>query len=140
MPYGQDYAGSARRHFAAANDLNDSDNHSKKRGNKAVAGYLFGLTGELALKQMMSESGMRPLSAKQRQNDPFYAHFPYLKSRLRDVASGRRSGELLTHARNDRLFEHWNTDMRYAPTTEVTPDWVSSWKTQAKSLVDAINL
>lgn len=48
----------------------------------AVAGYLFGLAGELAIKQIMIESGMRPKTPKGQRDDPIYAHFPTLRTLL----------------------------------------------------------
>jgi hypothetical protein len=100
-----------------------------------VAGYLFGLSGELAVKAMMRDSGMKPLTADCRRDDPFYAHFPELKSRLMDTLAGRRSGELRKIAEAAALFNHWNTDMRYAPTADIAPAWVESWKASAHYLV-----
>lgn len=140
MVYGKDFAGSARRHLAAANQLAVNDANMKAPGNKAVAGYLFGIAGELALKHIMRESGMRPMDVTRRRDDPFYAHFPQLKSLLRDSVQGRRSGELLMHARNERLFQYWDTAMRYAATSDVKPEWTESWKTQAKTLIDTISV
>jgi len=140
MAYGQDFLSSARRHLTAADQLYSDDKHAMGPGNRAVAGYLFGIAGELALKQLMKVSGMKQLCTSQHRGDPFYAHFPQLKSQLRDTLCGRRSGELLVHAKNNRLFEHWSTDMRYAPTTDVKSEWTEAWKAQAKSLVDAMSL
>ncbi|MEW5966545.1 MAG: hypothetical protein AB1720_06040 [Pseudomonadota bacterium] len=104
-------------------------------GAKAVAGYLYGLTGELAVKQIMLLSGMRPLANDQRRNDPYYKHFPELKTFLLDTAFGRRAGELLQMARNPQIFKEWNTDMRYAPTHEVPADRVDGWQQDARKLI-----
>ena len=94
MAYRTDLANSARRHLKAAEALNGLAAPGAQPGCQAVAGYLFGLSGELAVKAMMQDSGMSPLTPEQRRDDPFYAHFPDLKSRLLDHAKGRRSGEL----------------------------------------------
>ena len=104
-------------------------------GCKAVAGYLFGLAGELAVKQMMSASGMRELSSSHRRDDPFFAHFPELKTHLARTAQGRRWGELRTFAEDPKLFRNWNTDMRYAPTADINAEWVDGWKVSAEQLV-----
>ncbi len=104
-------------------------------GCSAVAGYLFGLSGELAVKAIMRDSGMTPLTADRRRDDPFHAHFPELKSRLLDTLAGRRSGELRKIAEAAALFQNWNTDMRYAPTADIATAWVESWKTNAHDLV-----
>lgn len=104
-------------------------------GCKAVAGYLYGLAGELAVKALMRNSGMAPLPRQERRDDPYYAHFPELKTQLRNTAQGRRSGELLAIA-NSNHFQNWSTDMRYASTAEVQPGWVEAWKASALSLVE----
>jgi hypothetical protein len=100
-----------------------------------VASYLFGLAGELAIKAMMRDSGMRPLPSEYRHHDPFYAHFPALKTRLLDAASGRRAGELRKIAAVQGLFQNWDTDMRYAPTDDVQPAWTESWRASAQDLL-----
>lgn len=135
MAYSNDYQTSARRHLKAADALYSLNTGGAQPGAKAVAGYLYGLTGELALKQMMVQSGMRPLASEQRRNDPYYKHFPDLKTCLLDTATGRRSGDLLRLARNAQIFKGWNTDMRYAPTREVPPASVDGWQKDAKQLV-----
>lgn len=62
----------AFRHLQAAEMLANTD-------RRDVAGYLFGIAAECALKHMMASSGMRPLPESQRRDDPFYAHFEELK-------------------------------------------------------------
>jgi hypothetical protein len=105
-----------------------------------VAGYLFGICGELAIKEMMRQSGMKPLRPEERRDDPFYAHFPELKTRLRDTNSGRRSGALDLLAKDSTLFQYWDTDMRYASTAEIRQEWVIKWKATAERLVDQMEL
>jgi hypothetical protein len=83
---------------------------------------------------------MRPLASDLRREDPFYAHFPMLKSMLRNVAHGRRQGDLAKYARQQSLFEQWSTDMRYAPTTDVSTGMVAEWKLQAEELVSQMGL
>ena len=100
-----------------------------------MAGYLYGLAGELAVKRMMTQSGMRPLAAGERRNDPFYKHFPELKSFLLTAAAGRRSGELLKVARSAWVFQEWSTDIRYAPTREVLAQRLDAWQDDAKQLI-----
>jgi hypothetical protein len=140
MGYGFNVARSARRHFRAAENLYQSEEAGPQSGNRAVAGYLYGLSGELAVKEMMRDSGMRPLPDEERNGDPFYKHFPHLKTLLRDAARGRRAGELRTLAERSRLFQYWDTDMRYAPTTDVKDEWVSAWRDDAKALIEKMDL
>jgi len=105
----------------------------------AVAGYLFGLAGELAIKEMMRNSGMKPLHSDRRREDPFYAHFPYLKSRLRDSAAGRRAGELRRLAEAPATFQNWHVDMRYARTDDISSQRVEAWRACADDLVSRMD-
>jgi hypothetical protein len=139
MAYGQDLQGSARRHLRAATELDQVASAGAQPGCKAVAGYLYGLAGELALKALMRNSGMKPLSPQERRGDPFYSHFPELKTQLCDTAQGRRSGELLAIAKSSD-FQNWNTDMRYAPTADVRLGWIDAWKVSAHKLVEAMEI
>ena len=136
MAYSHNYQDSARRHLRAADALYALDTAGAQPGAKAVAGYLYGLAGELAVKQMMTQSGMRPLTEDQRRHDPFYKHFPELKTLLRDAAFGRRSGELMKMAQTAQVFQEWSTDMRYAPTNEIPAGRVDGWQADARKLVD----
>lgn len=133
MAYQRDLASAARRHWQAAEKLHVGNTPGHAPGNAAVAGYLFGLVGELALKELMRRGGMRPSSS--RRDDPFYAHFPELKTLLRNQASGRLSQILLKLASDDSLFQHWDTAMRYAPTTDINEQWIAHWKESARSLI-----
>ena len=93
MAYRIDLLGAARRHFRSGSELYGLASAGAQPGCKAVAGYLFGLSGELAVKAMMRDSGMTPLSGQAWRDDPYYAHFPRLKELLKDMASGRRQGQ-----------------------------------------------
>jgi hypothetical protein len=134
--YGQDLTSAARRHLRAGQVAYETAVAGAQPGCKAVAGYLFGLTGELAVKEMMRASGMKPLHSDERRDDPFYAHFPELKTLLRDSNRGRRSGALDLLARDQALFQYWSTGMRYAPTAEIREEWVVKWKSSAERLID----
>jgi hypothetical protein len=140
LAYRKDLAGAARRHLAAAQKLYAIVVPAARIGGRAVAGYLFGLAGELAVKEMMRASGMCPLSADERRDDPFYAHFPELKTRLKDTAIGRRSDQLRKFAEDASLFQYWDADMRYAPTADIKDSWVSAWKASAEKLLDVMDL
>jgi len=137
MAYGKDMAGAARRHLRAADTLAAATSAGAQPGCRAVAGYLYGLCGELAVKQMMLQSGMT--ATANRGNDPFYAHFPNLKHQLRDSAQGRRQGELLTIAEDAALFRNWDVAMRYAPAGDIPDGLVTSWKASAEALVQRMD-
>lgn len=137
MAYSQDLAASARRHLAAADQL-DNQRAQPAHRRRDVAGYLYGVAGECALKQIMRESGIRPRPAAERRDDPFYAHFPVLKTMLRDKIQGRRAGDLRQFAEDDGLMNEWDTDMRYAPGRDILPALVDRWRQHAHALVDAM--
>jgi hypothetical protein len=124
MAYGQDLAKSARRHLTAATCLHGDTKPGTAPGNKAVAGYLFGLAGELALKRIMQNRGIEPLPLAEKSEDPMFAHFPRLKTLLRNSATGRRHADLL----------------RYAPTTDIPENLTSLWKSQAEALVTDMSI
>lgn len=139
MAYRQDLLNSAKRHLRAAQELHGVTSGGSQPGCRAVAGYLFGLAGELALKAMMRDSGMMPSAAEHRRDDAFYAHFPALKSLLLNSLHGRRSGELRKIAESASLFQYWDTDMRYAPTADIQDAWVDSWNVSACDLVSRMD-
>jgi hypothetical protein len=139
LPYRKDLSSAARRHLKGAQILYKSTSAGAQPGSAAVAGYLFGLAGELALKQMMRSSGMTELPVEQRRDDPFFAHFPALKGLLATRIHGRRSGELRRFAENRGLFSNWSTEMRYAPTADVAEDWIAKWKASAEELVSLMD-
>ena len=142
MAYRQDLSTSAKRHLRAAQELRSTTSAGSQPGCKAVAGYLYGLSGELAVKAIMRDSGMVPLGQESRKDDPFYAHFPDLKTQLRDTARGRRSGELRLRkvAETSALFQNWDTDMRYAPTGDIQDAWIEAWRMSAEDLVARMDL
>lgn len=135
MAYSQDFRKSALRHLKAAQVLHGWAGPGDQPVCRAVAGYLFGLAGELAVKEIMRKSGMKPSPEPSRRDDPFFAHFPELKSMLA-TGQGRRAGELRKISEDPRLFQNWNTDMRYAPTKDIDVRWVDAWKASAERLID----
>ena len=137
MAYSQNLAASARRHLAAADQLDDQGAQPAQR-RRDVAGYLYGVAGECALKHIMRQSGIHPRPAAERRDDPFYAHFPVLKTMLRDRIQGRRAGQLRQFAEDDGLMNEWDTNMRYAPGKDILPAWVDRWRQHAHELVNAM--
>lgn len=131
MSYPPDLARAAYRHLEAAD-------HLLEQGRLDVAGYLFGIAAECAVKAMLRDVGIHPLPPKQRREDPYYAHFPELKTQLRDKLTGRRSTALSRFIMDDRFFAHWSTMMRYAHGQEVRPEWVELWRDQAHQIVASI--
>lgn len=139
MAYKRDVRRSARRHFRSAQVLYEHAGAGDQPGCRAVAGYLFGIAGELAVKELMRSSGMKPLPEESRHVDPFFAHFPGLKTMLATLAQGRRFGELRKLAEDPRLFQNWDVAMRYAPTEDISAGWVDDWKASAEKLIEQMN-
>ena len=131
--YEQDLRRAAHRHFEAAETLFGTN-------RKDVAGYLYGIAAECALKHMMILSGMRPLPDNQRRDDPFFLHFEELKTLLRDTASGRRSGELRKYAERSSFMQQWDVTMRYSHGKDVRAEWVERWRLDAKDIVGAMDV
>lgn len=138
MAYSVDLKKSARRHLMAAQVLYSQDRPGDRPGCKSVAGYLFGIAGELAIKQIIHRSEITPSPKTQRRDDPFYAHFPTLRTLLATVP-GRRAGELRRWSEDPHLFENWDIAMRYAPTSDICENWVDSWKKSAEELVNRMD-
>ena len=118
----------ARRHLEAAETLYDTQ-------RKDVAGYVFGLAAECALKELMRCSGMRPLPESDRRDDPFYAHFEDIKAMLRDRAQGRLAGRLRRYSERSDLMQYWDTSMRYSCGHDISERWIGNWRDQARDLI-----
>ena len=134
--YSIDLAKSARRHLATATYLEQEEGQTK---HGATAGYLFGIAAECAMKEIMRDSGMRPLPPEQRREDPFYAHLPQLKTMLRNSAHGRRAGELRKWSEDNNFMREWDTDMRYAPARDIERADIERWRDHAKQVLVAMN-
>lgn len=131
MAYAIDMPTSARRHFAAAQALTTGH-------RRDVAGYLYGISIECAIKAMMIDIGMRPSQGASRRDDPFYAHFPQLGTMLRDRLAGRVSAPLRLFLDDRRLMTNWSTDMRYSHGRDVADAWVAIWEEQARQAIASI--
>ena len=130
MAYRRDLAKSARRHFEAATHLNQPG------GRKDIAGYLYGIAAECALKEIMRQHGLRPRQPEPQRDDPFYLHFPALKTALRDEPIGRHQSVLHKYAKDPKLMQEWDIQMRYAPSADVLEKPIDEWAAQAKQLVE----
>lgn len=78
------------------------------------------------------------LNAAAPNEDPFYAHFPHLKTMLRDTAVGRHAGVLLRFATNDAFMNQWDITMRYAPRAGIIDRLVQGWQAHARSAIAAM--
>lgn len=55
-------------------------------------------------------------------------------------AKGRRAGELRKLAEDPRLFQFWDTNMRYAPSSDVRNEWISAWQEAAEKLLHKMRM
>lgn len=131
MAYACDMRAAAYRHWEAAEELAVG----KRRD---VAGYLYGIAAECGIKAMMIDINIRPLPNAERREDPFYAHFPDLRTMLRSRLAGRLAGPLWQFISNDAFMNHWSTDMRYSHGRDVTDAWVTAWAAQARQVISSI--
>lgn len=120
--YQTNYTKAARRHWDAAEEL-----PSKCR---SVAGYLYGVAGECAVKSIMKRVGIEEMPDDKR-SDPYYAHYPYLANRLRERINGRGAAELNQFA-VPNYFNNWNTDMRYSDGSLISAEVLSVWRENAE--------
>lgn len=120
----------AERHLHAGEQLDDS--------RADVAGYLFGLAAECALKELMRLSGMGELPAEDRRVDPFYSHFEVLKTRIRDTATGRLTAQLRRFCESGDFMQHWDISMRYSDGRDIDRRWVAKWHANAKEVIETM--
>lgn len=128
--YRIDLENAAQRYYVASEILYGNPQH------KGVAGYLYGIAAECAIKALMRESGIRPLEGN-RHADPFYAHFPNLKSVLSNRIQGRHS-QILSRFICSTFMQEWDITMRYAPESDIPQNKVDGWRKQAKQAIDAM--
>jgi hypothetical protein len=125
MAFTANLPAAARRHLEAAEELVNGPRQD-------VAGYLYGIAAECAVKAMMKEV---PCA---RRDDAFYQHFPELRTILRDVLQGRSAQPLLTLIDNEQFLNNWNVRMRYADGRQILSEWVKNWGEQARRAVNTM--
>ena len=118
----------ARRNLQAAEQLDAGH-------RRDVAGYLYGIAAECAVKEMIKLVNV-PLEYD--KDALFYAHFPKLRTLLRDAFERRRGKPVWTIIMNDRFMHNWDVAMRYADARQIPDEWVDDWKQQAKDIVGAM--
>ena len=132
MKYTLNLTKSARRHLIAADVLAPTDRID-------VAGYLYGIAAECAVKAMMIRAGIKQLSPSKRREDPYFLHFPQLQTVLRDRLKGRVSGPLSHVISNSSFMDKWSTEMRYSSGKEIKRDWIKKWAQQALQSVNSMD-
>lgn len=122
MAYTMDLADAARRHLEAANCLHDCAPPCRRPD---IAGYLYGIAAECALKI-------------ERDDGPFWQHFPVLKSMVRESAQWRHTGVLRRFAEDDDFMNEWSIEMRYAPKQDIEHRLVARWRQHATEVIAAM--
>jgi hypothetical protein len=123
MAFDPDLPAAARRTLIAAHRLSEDC--------RGVAGYLYGIAAECAVKALALELG-------QRDQDVLYAHFPELRTLLRDRIEGRRAGPLANLLSSDAFMNNWHIKMRYAGPKAISDQWVKTWRDQATRAVELV--
>ena len=129
MSYTIELEKSAERHYLAGEHLGSCPRH------KAIAGYLYGIAAECAIKHMMQQSNIRPLP--DRRQDPFYAHFPELKGLLSNLIQGRGAAQFQRFLCDD-FMQEWDVKMRYAPDKDIDQRKVDKWRNHANNALNAM--
>lgn len=128
MAYEHNLPKAANRHREAADEL-------EKGSRRDVAGYLYGIAAECAVKQMALRL---PMPAGKSRNEIFYEHFPNLRTLLRESLQGRSGLPLLRIVENDSFMNRWDITMRYADAAQIRAEWIDSWRDQARAVVNAM--
>ena len=131
MTFSANMPAAARRHLLAAKQLDTSD-------RRDVAGYLYGIAAECGVKAMMLEAGIKPSPSTKASNDPFFLHFPDLRTVLRDRLQGHRGTPLTNLLKSDSFMSNWSIKMRYCHGREIENRWIDIWAKQAVQVVSAI--
>lgn len=122
MAYKIDLRDSAFRHFRDGETL-------LKAKSAQHAGYHFGFSAECAFKSVM------PLHTfpkkEERRGDPFWAHFPELRTLLIRDGKGRFKQKLYDLLAHDSFMQNWDTDIRYAADHSVDQTRAEKWKDDA---------
>jgi|HubBroStandDraft_4_1064222.scaffolds.fasta_scaffold670593_1 hypothetical protein len=88
---------------------------------------------------MMRYAGLQLSNDLSRRDHPFYAHFPELRTLLRDLLRGRRGTALVNYIQNDAFMNNWSTRMRYSSGKDIRKEWITLWAEQARQAVAAID-
>lgn len=132
--YPMDLSSSARRHFKAGERLSDDINPDRQC--RSVAGYLYGIAGECALKCLMWNLGWRTIEDK--KHDPFYLHFPELKTMLMPTLKSRQDSVLYRVINIPGLMQNWDTKMRYTAAKDISDVDINKWKSHAKTIMNSM--
>jgi hypothetical protein len=105
---------------------------------KDVAGYLFGLAVECAMKQLMITLGVPGAQEPRGPTNPYFAHFATLKTLLRDDEHARRHKDLRKFTEKASFMQDWDVAMRYSDGKAVTQALADRWRQDAKDILQEI--
>jgi hypothetical protein len=125
MAYSVDMRAAAYRHLEAADKL-------MLTGRADVAAYLHGIAAECAVKAM---AATLPCA---RQEVILKAHFPALRTLLRDALKGRAAQPLLRILTSDAYLNEWEIRVRYAASSEIRRKPLADWAKQARQTVSTM--
>jgi hypothetical protein len=128
--YPPDMRRAASRHWAAAEALRD-------KPERRVAGYLYGIACECAVKQRMIEVGLQP--PRGGRTGPFYAHYPEIRGLLADAIEGRGAAGLRRCCEPSFLNE-WDVAMRYSDGTKINDAKIERWREDARYALEELEL
>jgi hypothetical protein len=111
----------AHRNWAAAERLRNA-----AAPDRTTAGYLYGIAAECAIKALFRDI---PWTIDSRDG-PVYAHFPQLKTKLRDAISGRGATQLVRFT-DQRYMEGWGIEIRYSDGVRPDDATLERWRAHA---------
>ncbi len=128
MSFQQNMPKAAHRNRQAADEL-------EKGHRRDVAGYLYGIAAECAIKEMVTNI---PLTSEHSKQEIHYSHFPDLRTLVRDALRGRAVKPLMTFIFDDNFMNNWDISMRYAEAGQIQEAWIDRWRDQARAAVNAM--
>jgi hypothetical protein len=129
MDYKIDLGASAKRHFTDGDSL-------LRAKSPQHAGYHYGFAAECALKSVLYKHHLP--RREDRRRDPFWAHFPSLRTLLLTDGKGRFPGKLYNIVAHGAFMQNWDTDIRYAANKSIDAETADAWRKQADELFGAI--
>ena len=129
MVYEIDLAASARRHWDDGRTL-----LAERRAQGA--GYHFGFAAECAVKSVLYRHGIP--RRDDRRGDPYWAHFPELRTLLIRDGKGRLPQKLYDLIAEGSFMQYWDTDIRYSKNQSVDEDRATAWKDQADRIFGVV--
>lgn len=111
----------ARRNWSAAERLRTAG-----APDRTTSGYLYGIAAECAIKASFREL---PWTTDSRDG-PVFAHFPQLRTKLRDAISGRGAARF-TRFTDPHYMEGWTIDIRYSDGSRPDEATLQLWRSHA---------